>query len=352
MLKYILKRILLVIPVLLIVSLVIMFLLDCSPGDPVDLIAGFDATPEEKEAIREELGYNDPFFVRYFRYINNVLHGDWGTSIRTGRPVIDDILSRFPYSLKLSALSVIFAALIGIPIGIYAATHQYTWKDNASMFVALFAVSMPGFWFALMLVRVFSVKLGWFEMSYTGASWTEWVLPVIANCLSLAATVARQMRSNLLEVIRQDYITTARSKGLPEFKVIYKHGLKNASIPIVQVLGTMFGTALSGAMITETIFSLPGLGTYTLTGLNNRDYPVIQSSVLFFSAVFCIVILLIDIAFAFIDPRIKSQFYGSKKKKKNAAASNLALASASDTAVSNVAEVEMNGSQEKDKEAD
>ena len=203
--------------------------------------------------------------------------------------------------------------IIGIPLGVYAATNQYSWKDNLAIIASLFCVSMPAFWFALLLIQLFAVKHRILPMAGI-EQWQGWILPVVSLALGYASVIARQMRSNMLEVIRQDYIITARAKGLSEHKVLYRHALKNALIPVIMTVGSMFGMSLGGALISEVIFSIPGLGNYTLTGLVNRDYPVIQGSVLFLSALFSIVILLIDIVFAFIDPRIRSQYVRAKRR--------------------------------------
>ena len=314
MLRYIARRLLLMIPTLLGITLIVQLFIMITPGDPVRIMLGTQFSQEEVDAMREELGLNDPFHIRYARYIGNILlRGDFGKSYRTKAPALTEILQRFPYSLMLVTISLVIALFAGIPLGIYAATHQYSWKDNAAIFASLFCVSMPGFWFALMLIQLFCVRFQILPVAGVD-KWAGWVLPAVTGALGFAATIARQMRSNLLEVIRQDYITTARAKGLSETRVLYRHGLKNAVIPVIMVVGGIFGMAMGGSMISEMIFSIPGLGNYTLSALNARDYPVIQTSVLFMSALFAVVLLLIDLAFAFIDPRIRSQY--SKKRQK------------------------------------
>ena len=314
MIRYIAKRLLMLIPVLLGISLIVLLLIDITPGDPVRLMLGTQATEERVKELRDELGLNDSLPVRYVRFLWNVLHGDFGTSYMTKRPVVDEMLQRFPYTLILVSLSLAISILLGIPLGVYAATHQYTWKDNGAIFISLFCVSMPSFWFALLLIRQFAVK--WRLLPLSGVSdWKGWILPCIAMALGLIAIIARQTRSNLLEVIRQDYITTARSKGLSESRVIYRHALKNALIPIIMIVGGMLGSLLGGVLISEVIFSIPGLGQYTLTGLSNRDYPVIQGSVLILSTLFAIVILIVDVIFALVDPRIRSQYGGKGGRK-------------------------------------
>ena len=314
MLRFIGRRLLLMIPTLLGITLLVQFVIMITPGDPVRLMLGTQYSEEEIAKAREELGLDKPFVVRYGTYIGNILlRGDFGKSYRTHTSALSEILLRFPYTLALVTSAMILALCIGIPLGIYAATHQRTWKDNAAIFASLFCVSMPSFWFALMLVQLFAVKLNILPASGVD-DWRGWLLPAVTLALAYAATIARQMRSNLLEVIRQDYITTARAKGQSERKVLYIHGLKNAIIPVIMVGGSIFGHALGGSMISEQVFSMPGLGNYTLAALSARDYPVIQTSVLFLSALFAVVLLLIDLAFAIVDPRIRAQYSRRKGK--------------------------------------
>ena len=313
MLRYIIKRLLLVIPTLVGITLIVQLFIVITPGDPARMLAGNEASVEEVEELREEMGLNDPFFVRYGNYMKGILQGDLGTSYRTKSPVLGEMLQRFPYTLLLVSISMALAIILGIPTGIYAATHQYTWKDNAAIFGSLFFVSMPAFWFALLLIQFFGVKFKILPVAGI-EGWTSWILPCLSIALAFTASIARQMRSNLLEVIRQDYITTARAKGQTERKVLYRHGLKNAVIPTIMTIGGMFGFALGGSLITEVIFGIPGIGNYTVTALMGRDYPVIQTSVLFISTLFCIVLLLTDVAFAVVDPRIRAQY--SRKRKR------------------------------------
>lgn len=243
------------------------------------------------------------------------LHFDFGESYQTSQSVTDQIVARFPYTFRIALFSVILATIIGIPVGVIAATHQYSWKDNLSMFGSLFCVSMPNFWFALILVMIFCQKLGWLPSSGI-SSWKCYILPVVSCAIGGAASIARQTRSSMLEVIRQDYITTARAKGQKESKVIYGHALKNALIPIIQTVGNMFGGSLGGALIAETIFSIPGMGVYLMNGISQRDYPVVQGGVIFIALCFCLCMLLVDLVFAFVDPRIRSQYKSAKNKVK------------------------------------
>ena len=315
MLRFIIRRLLLLIPTMLGITFVVLLFITITPGDPIKAMAGDQFTEEEIEQMREDYGLNDPFFVRYVRFIGNVLQGDFGISFRTKRTVMSDLTMRLPYSMMLVTISMVLAICIGVPLGIFAATHQYSWKDNSAIFASLFCVSMPSFWFALMLIQLLCVRLGLLPVAGV-ESWKGWILPSVAGSLGYAATIARQTRSNMLEVIKQDYIITARAKGQAEVVVRYRHALKNAVIPVIMIVGSIWGMAIGGSMITETIFSIPGLGSYTLGALQNRDYPVIQSSIFFMSTIFSLVLLLIDIVFAIVDPRIRSQF--SRKKRRAA----------------------------------
>jgi peptide/nickel transport system permease protein len=301
------------IPIILGISLIVIVLIDLTPGEPGMQALGFNATQEDIEEFNEVNGLNDPLMVRYIRFIGNALRGDLGISYISKRAVWNEIMIRFPYTLLIVCLSILISLGIGIPFGVYAATHQYTWKDNTAIFIALFCVSMPNFWLALMLVQSFSVKLRILPPSGI-ETWAGWILPTVSFSLGYAAIIARQVRSDLLEVIRQDYIVTARAKGQTERKVLYRHALKNALIPTILITGAIFGGSLSGAMISEVIFSIPGMGMYTISGLQNRDFPVIQGCVLFLAIIFSVVILLIDIIFAFVDPRIRSQYVAKKKQ--------------------------------------
>ncbi|HHX62749.1 MAG TPA: ABC transporter permease [Epulopiscium sp.] len=316
MARFIIKRILWLIPVILGVTLFVFTIMYFTPGDPVRLALGANATEQQIQLERDALGLNDPFFIRFGNYLKDTfVHFDLGTSYQTKQSVTQQIFLRFPYTLRIALISVFLATVIGIPIGIVAATHQYTWKDNISMFGSLFCVSMPSFWFALILVMIFSQRLGWLPSSGI-KSWTGYILPCVSCALGGAAGIARQTRSSMLEVIRQDYITTARAKGQKEFKVIYGHALKNALIPIIMTVGNMIGASLGGALIAETIFSIPGMGVFMMNGISQRDYPVVQGGVLFISVCFCLCMLFVDILFAFVDPRIRSQYKSSNRKRK------------------------------------
>lgn len=315
MLKYIGKRLLMLIPVLIAISLLVLVIIDLTPGDPARILLGTQATEEQVLELRNELGLNDPFIVRWWNYVSNIItKGDFGTSLMTKRPVMKEMMERFRYTVLLVIFGTVFATIVGIPVGIFAATHQHTWKDSLAIFLSLIAISIPSFWFALLIIRFFGVKLQILPISGVD-TWKGWIMPCVSMALGTIAMLARQMRSDMLEVLRQDYITTARAKGLPEKKVVYRHALKNALIPVITIIGGMFGASLGGSLITEVIYSIPGMGQYVMTGLNNRDYPVIQSGILILSALSSIIILIIDVIYAIVDPRIRSQ-YGRKKAKK------------------------------------
>lgn len=313
--KYILKRVLWLIPSLLAVSLIICFLAVLTPGEPARIILGNEATDTDIAKFNHEMGLDKPFFEQYLDFIVGILHGDFGTSYVTGNSITEEIKIRFPYTLRLAFIGVALSVFIGIPLGVYAATHQYTWKDNASVFLSLFCVSMPGFWFALMLVQLFSRKLGWLP-SMGVEHWYSYILPCITVAVAEAASLARQSRSSMLEVIRQDYITTARAKGVKESRVIYKHALKNALMPVITLVATSLAASMGGAIVAETIFSIPGMGSYVVRAVNQRDYGVVKGTVVLLAFIFAVCMLLIDLGYAFIDPRIRSQYVRKKTSGK------------------------------------
>ena len=241
----------------------------------------------------------------------NILHGNFGKSYINNTPITQELLGRLPRTLLLGVISIAIALLVGVPLGISAAVHQGSWMDNICMFIALVGVSMPTFWVALMLVILFALKLGWLPAMGIGGI-QYYILPCIANSFGGIATQARQARSSMLEVIRSDYITTARAKGVSEHKVIYGHALPNALIPIVTVAGSNLAHMFGGSLIIEQVFSIPGIGTYMITAVNSRDYPVVEGCVIFLAITFSIMMLLVDLAYAYIDPRIKAQYEGGK----------------------------------------
>jgi peptide/nickel transport system permease protein len=304
MLRYILKRLLMLVPVLFGVTLVSFALLQIVPGDPAVLLAGEDANPEFIEAVRKEYGFDQPVYVQYWRFISRAVQGDFGVSIRNREPVIDLLAQRFAFTVRLSFLSILIAAAIGLFAGVISATRQYSIFDNLSMIGALFGISMPIFWLGLLLMLVFAVELRWLPAGGAGGL-RHMILPAIALGAASAAVIARMTRASMLEVVRQDYIRTARANGLREWVVIYKHALKNAMIPVITVFGLEFGYMLGGAVLTETVFSLPGVGRLMVEGIFQRDYSVVQGSMLLVAATFVLVNLLTDIAYALFDPKIR-----------------------------------------------
>lgn len=305
--RYIFRRLLLLIPVMLGVSFLVFTIMFFTPGDPAKILLGERAPEAEVQALRTQMGLDDPFFVQYGRFIFNALRGDLGRSLTTRRPAALELFARFPATMQLAAMGVLVAVLIGIPIGIVSATRQYSVFDGASMVLALIGVSMPNFWQGIMMVLLFSIVLRWFPSSGYG-TFAHLIMPSLTIGTSSAATITRMTRSSMLEVVRQDYIRTARAKGLSERVVITRHALKNALIPIVTVIGLQFGYLLGGAVLTETIFSWPGVGRLMVDAIRQRDYPVVQGGVLLLALTFSVVNLLVDVLYAYIDPRIKAQY--------------------------------------------
>ena len=292
------------IPVIIGMTIVVFLLLHLSPGDPVDLIAGPRATPETIENIKINLGLDKPLIVQYFKFLINLFKGDLGTSILQQRPVTTIIKEALPVTIELGLASIIVSFFIALPLGIMAAVHRNTWKDYASMSGALVAMSLPTFWLGLMLIYFFAYKYRWFPVSGYG-TWKHLVLPLIAISLTGIAINARMIRSSMLEVIRQDYIRTARSKGLPEKVVIRGHALKNALIPVVTMLGLRIGWIIGGSVITEIIFARPGVGRLMVNAIYARDYPVVQGAMVVLTASIIIGNMIADILYIILDPRIK-----------------------------------------------
>ena len=302
--QYVIRRLLELIPVFLSVTAIVFLMLHLIPGDPAEILGGEEATIEDIQAIREQLGLDKPLFIQYLTYMKNIFKGDLGNSMRTRRPVLREIMDRYPNTLLLAACSVVVMIFLGITTGILSAIKQHSWLDNISMVVALFGVSMPVFWLGLMLMLFFSVHLGMFPTTGIG-TFKHLVLPSLALGASATAVVARLTRSSMLEVIRQDYIRTARAKGLNEPTVILRHALKNALIPVVTIVFLRFGALLGGAVLTETVFAWPGIGWLMIDGIWARDYPVVQGCILMIAVSFVMINLITDLLYAFIDPRIR-----------------------------------------------
>ena len=307
MLKFILKRLLMAVPVLLGVTFIVFTIMSFTPGDPVQTMLGDNYTQEAYEEITEELGLNDPFLARYVRYVVDLVQGDMGTSYSTKRPVADEIFSRFPATVRLAGAAIFLAVVFGIPLGVISATKQYSFFDSGSMFVALVGVSMPNFWLGIMLVLLFAANLGWLPSS-GDKGFLSLILPAVTLSANSLATITRMTRSSMLETIRMDYIRTARAKGLRESRVIIHHALRNAMIPVITSVGLQFGFALSGAVLVETVFSWPGIGRLLVDTIKLKDTPVVLGVVVVMAASFTLINLVIDILYACFDPRIRTQY--------------------------------------------
>ena len=332
MINYIIKRLLALIPILIGVAVIVFLIVHLIPGDPAQTMLGERASDEALAKLREDMGLNDPLPVQFWRYVKDLLRGDLGRSIMSNNPVSSELAQRFPATLELSFFAMMFAVFVGVPAGIFASINQNSWFDNLSMLVALIGVSMPIFWLGLMFIWLFAVELGWFPPSSrigVGLEFTpitnlyvidsilqlnftalkdvlhHLVLPAVALGTIPMAIIARMTRSSMLEVLKKDYIRTAFAKGIKRKMVILKHALKNAMVPIITVVGLQFGVLLGGAVMTETIFSWPGLGKFLVDAIYARDFPIVQGGILFFAGVFVIVNLIVDLSYALVDPRIQ-----------------------------------------------
>lgn len=304
MLLYLVKRLLYAIPVLIGMSLLLFVLLRLLPGDPAQVLAGQMASQEDVQRIRVELGLDKPIYVQYGHFLYNLAQFDLGRSARTQNPVSQEIWDYLPNTLLLSTVAIVLACLFGIPAGIISAIRPNSWVDYLFTSAALFGLSMPVFWLGLMLVVVFSVILKWLPAGGTGGI-EHMVLPSVTLALFVVAFIARMTRASMLETLNQDYITTARSKGLREKMVIVRHALRNALIPIITVIGLQFGTLLGGAILTETVFAWPGMGRLIVDSILGRDYPMIQGAILVFGLLYVFVNIVVDMLYALVDPRIR-----------------------------------------------
>ncbi|MEH6937171.1 ABC transporter permease [Bacillus sp. JJ664] len=303
MLLFIIRRILQTIPVLLGVSLVVFLIMQMVPGDPATLLAGEGATKQTIEMVRHELGLDRPIIYQYFDYVFHAIQGDFGESLRNNRPVLDEIMIRLPITLQLALASISITVVLGMIAGIISATKQYSMSDISIMIIALLGISLPSFWFGLMLIYFFSVNLHIFPVAGWGTI-QHMILPAITLGAGGAAIVARMTRSSMLEVVRQDYIRTARAKGLKEHIIIYKHGLKNALIPVITVVGLQFGALLGGTVLTESVFAINGLGRLIVDAIRTRDLPMVQGGVLIASVIFVFMNLAVDVLYRYFNKRI------------------------------------------------
>lgn len=303
MLLFILKRLAQVVPVIFGVTLVVFLIMQMVPGDPAIIMAGEGASTETVEQLREDLGLNEPLHVQYFSYIGNILQGSLGNSLKNNQPVLDEILIRLPITMELAFFSILITVVLGLTAGIISAVKPYSVSDISVMVVALLGISLPSFWLGLLLMYTFSIKLQWLPV----AGWDSFahiILPAITLGAGGAAIVARMTRSSMLEVIGQDYVRTARAKGLKEHTIIYKHALRNALIPVITVVGLQFGSLLGGTVIVESVFAINGLGRMIVDAIRTRDIPMVQGGVLVASLVFVFVNLLVDVMYKVFNKRI------------------------------------------------
>ena len=294
-----------VVPVLFGISLLVFLIVHVIPGDPAVIAAGLESSPEVIERIRSELGLDLPLHQQFWRFLSHALQGDLGESIRTGRPVAQEIAERFPYTLRIALGGIVLATLLGLVVGVTAAVYHNRLWDNLIMVLTLVAVSTPSYWLALMLMLVFSLGLGLVPSIGVGTP-LHYVLPIVTLGTQSAGLIARMTRSTMLEVLRQDYVRTARAKGLVERSVIYKHALRNTLIPIVSLIGLRFGGLLAGTVLVESVFAVPGMGRMIVEAVLNRDFPMIQGAVLVVATVFVLTNLMVDLVYGIIDPRLRA----------------------------------------------
>lgn len=308
MYKYILKRLLMIIPVVLCVSFFVFWIMDLVPGDPAVTALGDEATVEELERYRDEHGLNDPLVVQYFRYMGGIFSADLGKSVYNNEDVWDLYFSKLPNTAALAGASLVFAVVLSIPLGMLAAIRQNSWLDTSASVISFLGLAMPNFWLGLMLIMLFSVGLHLLPAYGADAGFASIILPAITCGTGQMAAIMRTTRSAMLDVVNQDYLRTARAKGQKESIVLWRHALKNAMIPIVTMIGTQMATLISGSVITERVFSWPGVGSYIVDSVQRSDYTVVTGFIIMTSILVSLILLAVDILYAFIDPRIKGQY--------------------------------------------
>ena len=313
MLFSILKKILTAIPVLLVVSIVLFLLLNVMPGDAADSMSTMDATADEVEALRESLGLHDPMYIQYLRWLKNVLKGDFGISFLNGASVTEKIVTRLPVTLELTLLAMLIAVAIALPMGVLSATHRNSAIDAIASFISMIGVAVPHFWLAMMLIIIFSVNLHWLPASgFTpisqglGKNLIKMIMPAFSVGLGFAATVMRQTRSNMIDVLGTDYISTAKAKGMSKSVVVWKHGVRNALIPVITVIGMQTGRLFGGAIVVETLFGLPGIGTAIVQSIFSRDYQMTMGCVMMVAVIIILINTIVDILYVIIDPRVRT----------------------------------------------
>ncbi|GAA0592512.1 glutathione ABC transporter permease GsiC [Virgibacillus siamensis] len=301
--RYISKRIVELIPILLVISILVFLFVHFIPGNPARLVAGKQATFKEVQLVAEELGLNEPIWKQYVSYMKGLFQGDFGTSLKTGRPVSEVIASRFMPTFWLTISSMAWSLVVGLLIGVVSATNRNKWQDFSGMFGAVSGISMPSFWLGLLLIQLFSVQLGWLPVGGND-SWQSYILPSITLGTTVAAVIARFTRSSLMDTLKDDFVRTGRAKGLSENKVVWGHALRNAMVPIVTMSGLQFGFLLGGSIVVEVVFSWPGLGSLLIDSISFRDYPVIQAELLLFALEFMLINLVVDLLYGVLNPRI------------------------------------------------
>ncbi|HHT73941.1 MAG TPA: ABC transporter permease [Firmicutes bacterium] len=305
---YIIRRLLLVIPVLIGISIFVFLIMHLTPGDPARLMLGESAPADQLEALREELGLNDPLPVQYFNWLKKAVRLDFGRSLRSKKVVTAEIMERLPATAELAVLAVAISVIVGIPVGILSASKPNSLLDNVAMLGALAGVGMPAFWQGIMFILIFSVWLGWFPSSGRMGGLEYYILPALTLGTRSMASIARMTRSSMLEVLQQDFIRTATAKGLARFKVVFVHALRNALIPVVTMIGLQFGGLMAGAVLTETIFAWPGIGRLVVEAINNKDFPVVQGTIMTFAIMYALINLIVDVLYAFLDPRLRARY--------------------------------------------
>ena len=309
MAKYIVKRLILIIPILLGISIILFTIMNLTPGDPAQMLIGDTYTEDALVQLRSEFGLDKPFLVRYANYMLDALRGDFGISYRTRNPVFAEVFSRFPHTVAITFLSIIIQLVVGVIVGIVAAVKQYSVMDTVSQSITMVLASVPDFWIGLMLLLLFSVKLGLLPLSGI-ASWQGYILPAVAVALPYMANLIRLTRSTMLDVMRMDYIQTAQAKGVPKKKIIFKHALKNALLPVVTIAGVNISWMLGGTIVIEQVFNIPGIGSLMIQSIRNKDTPVVMATVMFIAVLSCLINLATDLIYAAIDPRVKAQIKG------------------------------------------
>ncbi|GHS93730.1 peptide ABC transporter permease [Synergistales bacterium] len=307
MARYIIKRVLMLIPMLLVIIFIVSFIMNLTPSDPGTLLLGERATPEAVAEMNARLGYSDPFFVRYVKYVIGAFQGNLGNSWKSGDPVIREILRRFPATLTLAVGAIVIGLTVGMTLGILSAVKQYSALDIAGTAFSMTLASFPGFWIGMMLIILFALKLGWLP-SFGVGTLRHYILPWLTTSCAFGASMLRMTRTSMLESIRMDYIRTARAKGQTERIVILRHALRNALLPVVTILGMSFGGLLGGTVTIETVFSIPGVGSLIIEAIRMKDIPVVVGATVTLATCFTLLMLLVDILYAFIDPRIKARY--------------------------------------------